>query len=336
MRIGLVGLGRMGANMARRWLAAGHECVGYARNSADAQVLRGEGLVVATSLAQLVELLPGPRTIWIMSPAAAVDGVIEALTPQLESGDVVIDGGNSHYVDDVRRAAALGARGVHYLDVGVSGGMFGLEHGYCLMIGGDAAAAERVRPLFASLALGGGDERSSRETAAHGYLYCGPSGAGHFVKMVHNGIEYGLMAAYAEGFNLLREADAGTRTARVDAETAPRTVQGTHLAYDFDLPAIAELWRHGSVVRSWLLDLAGAALARNPSLEGFLGEVSDSGEGRWTVSTAVDAGVPVPVLATALFARFSSRHHDDFANRLLSAMRQEFGGHVERTAGPGH
>jgi 6-phosphogluconate dehydrogenase len=334
VRLGLVGLGRMGANMARRWLAAGHECVGYARNSADAEALRGEGLVVAASLAELIELLPRPRTIWIMIPAAAVDGVIDALAPQLQADDTVIDGGNSHYVDDVRRAEALGARGLHYLDVGVSGGIFGLEEGYCLMIGGDDAAAARLAPLFAALAPGTGDAPPSADTAAHGYLHCGPSGAGHFVKMVHNGIEYGLMAAYAEGFNLLREADAGTRAAHVDAETAPRTVHGTHLAYDFDLPAIAELWRHGSVVRSWLLDLAGAALARNPSLDGFLGEVSDSGEGRWAVSTAIDAGVPVPVLATALFARFSSRHHDDFANRLLSAMRHEFGGHRERKAGP--
>jgi 6-phosphogluconate dehydrogenase len=269
-----------------------------------------------------------------MIPAAAVDGVIDELAPQLAPGDTVIDGGNSHFVDDVRRSAALGARGVHYLDVGVSGGIFGLDQGYCLMIGGDAAAAARLTPLFAALAPGSADPPPSANTAAHGYLHCGASGAGHFVKMVHNGIEYGLMAAYAEGFNLLRGADAGTRATRVDAETAPRTVQGTHLAYNFDLAAIAELWRHGSVVRSWLLDLTGAALARNPSLDGFLGEVSDSGEGRWTVSTAIDAGVPVPVLATALFARFASRNHDDFANRLLSAMRREFGGHLERAATP--
>jgi 6-phosphogluconate dehydrogenase len=334
VQLGLVGLGRMGANMARRWLAAGHECVGYARNPADAEALRGEGLLVATSLAELIRQLPPPRAIWIMIPAAAVDGVIEALVPQLQAGDTVIDGGNSHYVDDVRRAAALGARGLHYLDVGVSGGIFGLEQGYCLMIGGDAAAAARLTPLFATLAPGATDAAPSPHTAAHGYLHCGPSGAGHFVKMVHNGIEYGLMAAYAEGFNLLREADAGARAARVDAETAPSTVQGRHLAYDLDLAAIAELWRHGSVVRSWLLDLTSAALARNPALDGFLGEVSDSGEGRWTISTAVDAGVPVPVLATALFARFSSRNHDDFANRLLSAMRREFGGHLERPAAP--
>jgi 6-phosphogluconate dehydrogenase len=334
VQLGLVGLGRMGANMARRWLEAGHECVGYARNPTDAEALRGEGLVVATSLAELVGLLPPPRAIWIMIPAAAVDGVIDALAPQLAAGDTVIDGGNSHFVDDVRRAAALGARGVQYLDVGVSGGIFGRELGFCLMIGGDTAAAARLTPLFASLAPATAEEPSSGGTAAHGYLHCGPSGAGHFVKMVHNGIEYGLMAAYAEGFNLLHEANAGTRAAHVDAETAPRAVQGTHLAYDLDLAAIAELWRHGSVVRSWLLDLTSAALARNPTLDGFLGEVSDSGEGRWTISTAVDAGVPVPVLATALFARFSSRNQGDFANRLLSAMRREFGGHLERSAAP--
>jgi 6-phosphogluconate dehydrogenase len=334
VQLGLVGLGRMGANMARRWLEAGHVCVGYARDKAAAEALRGEGLTVAKSLEELVSLLAPPRTIWIMIPAAAVDGVIDALAPRLAAGDVLIDGGNSHFVDDVRRAKALGSRGLHYLDVGVSGGVFGLEHGYCLMIGGDAATAERLTPLFASLAPGRAEAPQSAGTAAHGYLHCGASGAGHFVKMVHNGIEYGLMAAYAEGFNLLREANAGARAARVDAETAPPTVQTAHLEYDLDLAAIAELWRHGSVVRSWLLDITSAALARNPSLDGFLGEVADSGEGRWTINAAVDAGVPVPVLATALFARFSSRDHDDFANRLLSAMRREFGGHVERSGSP--
>ena len=333
MQLGLVGLGRMGANMARRWLDAGHECVGYARHAADVEALRGEGLVGAASLDDLVSRLDPPRTIWIMIPAAAVDGVNDALTPHLGAGDTLIDGGNSHFVDDVRRATALGTRGVHYLDVGVSGGIFGGEHGYCLMIGGDPAACARLAPLFTSLAPGG-EEPPSGGTAPLGYLHCGPSGAGHFVTMVHNGIEYGLMAAYAEGFNLLREANAGTRAARVDAETAPRTVHGTHLAYDFDLAAIAELWRHGSVVRSWLLDLTTAALNRNPTLDGFLGEVSDSGEGRWTINTAVEAGVPVPVLSSALFARFSSRNHDDFSNRLLSALRREFGGHLERGPAP--
>jgi 6-phosphogluconate dehydrogenase len=332
VQLGLVGLGRMGANMARRWLEAGHECVGYARNAADIEMLRGEGLIPAASLAELAAKLEAPRTIWIMIPAAAVDGVIDELAPLLTHGDTLIDGGNSHYVDDVRRAAALDKRGLHYLDVGVSGGIFGRDNGYCLMIGGDASTTARLSPLLAALAPGGAAAPGSG-TAAHGYLHCGPSGAGHFVKMVHNGIEYGLMAAYAEGFNLLSEANAGTRTKRVDAETAPLSVHGAHLAYDFDLAAIAELWRHGSVVRSWLLDLTSEALARDPALDGLRGEVSDSGEGRWTVNTAVEAGVPVPVLATALFARFSSRHHDDFANRLLSALRREFGGHHEQPAG---
>jgi 6-phosphogluconate dehydrogenase len=342
----------MGANMARRWLEAGHACVGYSSNPADAVGLGGEGFHAAVSLDELVRELTPPRAIWIMIPAAAVDGVIDALAPRLARGDTVIDGGNSHFVDDVRRAAALGARGVHYLDVGVSGGIFGRELGYCLMIGGDADAAARLTPLFASLAPGRVEAQSSGGTAPAGYLHCGPSGAGHFVKMVHNGIEYGLMAAYAEGFNLLHEANAGTRAAHADAdadegmdargrasqgadaETAPLGARGEHLAYDFDVAAIAELWRHGSVVRSWLLDLTSQALAGNPRLDGFVGEVADSGEGRWTINAAVDAGVPVPVLATALFARFSSRNHDDFANKLLSAMRREFGGHVERTAAP--
>jgi 6-phosphogluconate dehydrogenase len=323
----------MGANMARRWLEAGHECVGYARNPADVEAAQRDGAVAATSLTDLVAKLEPPRTIWIMIPAAAVDVVIDDLAPQLRSGDTIIDGGNSHYVDDVRRAAALEKRGVHYLDVGVSGGLFGLEHGYCLMIGGDPATALRLMPLFAALAPGG-PAPDARSTAAHGYLLCGPCGAGHFVKMVHNGIEYGLMAAYAEGFNLLAQAHVGEQPKPASAEIAPRSVQGAHLVYDFDLAAIAELWRHGSVVRSWLLDLTAAALTRNPKLDGFVGEVSDSGEGRWTVNTAVEAGVPVPVLATALFARFGSRGKDDFANRLLSAMRREFGGHVEAGAAP--
>jgi 6-phosphogluconate dehydrogenase len=324
----------MGANMARRWLETGHECVGYTRDPAGVEALRGHGLVPAGSLAELVAQLTPPRTVWIMIPAAAVDGVVEELAPQLEPGDTIVDGGNSHYVDDVRRSAALVERGVNYLDVGVSGGIFGREHGYCLMIGGDAVAAQRLVPLFAALAPGGEGDPRGVGSAAHGYLHCGPSGAGHFVKMVHNGIEYGLMAAYAEGFNLLSQANSGRLAERVDAETAPRGEHASHLVYDFDLAAIAELWRHGSVVRSWLLDLTSGALARNPGLDGFLGEVSDSGEGRWTVNTAVEAGVPVPVLAAALFARFASRGHEDFANRLLSAMRREFGGHVERGAPP--
>jgi 6-phosphogluconate dehydrogenase len=268
-----------------------------------------------------------------MIPAAAVDGVIEELTAALAPGDAIVDGGNSHYRDDVRRAATLAARGVHYVDVGVSGGIFGREHGYCQMIGGEAQLVARLEPLFAALAPGapGNARPGTANTAPRGYLHCGPHGAGHFVKMVHNGIEYGLMAAYAEGLNLLTHANAGRGAQHVDAETAP----GTHaasLTYDLDIAAIAELWRHGSVVRSWLLDLAAAALARDGALGGFRGEVSDSGEGRWTVDAAVAAGVPVPVLASALFARFASRGNDDFANRVLSAMRFEFGGHAERGA----
>ena len=333
MQLGLIGLGRMGANMARRWLDTGHECVGYARDPAGIDALRSHGLTPATSLADLVALLQPPRIVWIMIPAAAVDGVVAELAPLLARGDTIVDGGNSHYIDDVRRAAALAQHGVRYLDVGVSGGIFGREHGYCLMIGGDPAASQQLVPLFSALAPGGA--AADEHSAAHGYLHCGPSGAGHFVKMVHNGIEYGLMAAYAEGFNLLKHANAGHRDERVDAETAPLGVHGAHLVYDFDLPAIAEVWRHGSVVRSWLLDLTTTALARNPSLDEFMGEVADSGEGRWTVNSAIAAAVPVPVLATALFSRFASRGQDDFANRLLSAMRREFGGHVERAATAG-
>jgi 6-phosphogluconate dehydrogenase len=322
----------MGANMARRWLEAGHECVVYARDPAAVAALAAEGALPASSLADVVAKLRAPRVVWIMIPAAAVDGVVDVLAPALAAGDVLVDGGNSHYADDVRRAAALGARGVHYVDVGVSGGIFGREHGYCQMIGGDAAVVALLDALFAALAPGARDAAGAG-TAARGYLHCGPSGAGHFVKMVHNGIEYGLMAAYAEGLNLLRHANAGSAAQRIDAETAP----GAHaerLRYDLDVAAIAEVWRHGSVVRSWLLDLAAAALARDGALAAFRGEVSDSGEGRWTVDAAVAAGVPVPVLATALFARFASRGQDEFANRVLSAMRLEFGGHAERGAAP--
>jgi len=331
VQLGLIGLGRMGANMARRWLEAGHECVVYARDPAAAAGLRSAGAVPVTSLADLAERLDAPRTVWIMIPAAAVDGVIDELAETLAPGDTIIDGGNSHYRDDVRRAAALATRGVHYVDVGVSGGIFGREHGYCQMIGGETRAVARLEPLFAALAPGGTADAKPESTAARGYLHCGPHGAGHFVKMVHNGIEYGLMASYAEGLNLLRHANAGRAAQRIDAETAP----GTHaesLIYDLNVAAIAELWRHGSVVRSWLLDLAAAALARDGTLGGFRGDVSDSGEGRWTVDTAVAAGVPVPVLASALFERFASRGNDEFANRVLSAMRFEFGGHAERGA----
>ena len=327
MQLGLIGLGRMGANMAHRWLGAGHDCVVYARDMVAAEPLRAAGATPAESLADLVQRLRAPRVVWIMIPAAAVDGVIDELAALLTPGDTLIDGGNSHYRDDIRRAAALAARGLHYIDVGVSGGIWGREYGYCQMIGGEPATVKRLEPLFASLAPGGAPPGAS--TASQGYLHCGASGAGHFVKMVHNGIEYGLMAAYAEGFNLLQHANVGRDAALVDAETTPPQHAGA-LSYDFDLAAIAELWRHGSVVRSWLLDLAATALQRDGGLSGFRGDVADSGEGRWTVDTAVAAGVPVPVLASALFTRFASRGEDDFANRVISAMRLEFGGHAER------
>ena len=331
MQLGLIGLGRMGANMAARWIERGHECVGYARDGAARDQLQAGGGIATPSVEQLVAKLAAPRAVWIMIPAAAVDTVIDELAELLEPGDTIVDGGNSHYADDVRRSKALAAKGLHYVDVGVSGGIWGRDNGYCQMIGGEPAVVAHLAPLFASLAPGA-DAPAGASTAASGYLHCGSSGAGHFVKMVHNGIEYGLMAAYAEGFNLLRHAGSGGATQRVDAETSPRR-QAEHLDYEIDLAAVAEVWRHGSVVRSWLLDLAAAALQRDGDLAAFHGEVSDSGEGRWTVDTAVDAGVPVPVLATALFARFTSRGEDDFANRLLSAMRLEFGGHTERRPG---
>ncbi len=323
----------MGGNMAKRLLAAGHDCVVFARNKRTIDELVGEGAVGTDSIADLVGKLERPRAVWIMIPAAAVDGVITELAKELDSGDAIIDGGNSHYVDDVRRAKELAASGLHYVDVGVSGGVWGLENGYCQMIGGEQAVVASLEPLFAALAPGGRKPaEDAGGTAGQGYLHCGPSGAGHFVKMVHNGIEYGLMAAYAEGFNLLKHANIGLRQQQVDAETSPLK-SPEHFGYELDLDAIAEVWRHGSVVRSWLLDLVASALKKDPVLDGFAGNVADSGEGRWTVSAAIEAGVPAPVLATALFARFASRDEADFANRLLSAMRLEFGGHQERSAG---
>ncbi len=295
MQLGIVGVGRMGANIARRLIRARHECVVYDVSSDAVESLAREGAVAANSLEALVARLAQPRAIWIMVPHDKVDGVLAKLEPLLASGDTVIDGGNSHYKDDIRRFAALAPRGIQYVDVGTSGGVWGLENGYCLMVGGENAAVKRIAPIFNAL-------------SAAPYLHCGPAGAGHYVKMVHNGIEYGAMAAYAEGFNLLHHAEG----------------------YDLDVAKIAELWRHGSVVRSWLLDLIAGALAKDPGLAGFKGYVSDSGEGRWTVKAAVDASVPVPVLSAALFSRFTSRNEDDYANRLLSAMRKEFGGHQER------
>jgi 6-phosphogluconate dehydrogenase len=338
MQIAMIGIGRMGGNMTRRLLAKGHECVVLARPADAAESLRAAGASVAATLPDLVAKLRKPRAVWIMIPAAAVDGVIAELVELLAPGDVLIDGGNSYYVDDQRRAAELRGRGLHYVDVGTSGGVWGLENGYCQMVGGEPDVVARLAPILASLAPGGGGRTAAApagsSTAADGWLHCGPHGAGHFVKMVHNGIEYGLMAAYAEGLNVLEHANVGSREHAVDAETTPLR-SPEHFSYDFDVAAIAEVWRHGSVVRSWLLDLAAGALARDGSLAGFRGEVADSGEGRWTIDAAVASGVPVPVLASALFARFASRGEDAFANRVLSAMRFEFGGHAERGAAPG-
>jgi 6-phosphogluconate dehydrogenase len=341
MRIGMIGLGRMGANMVRRLLQAGHECVAYDHNAANVQAVAACGATAAATPAELVEALTPPRVVWIMLPAAAVDSVIAELRPVLARGDVLIDGGNSHYHDDIRRAAALESAGIRYLDVGTSGGVLGLEQGYCLMIGGDNDAVALVEPALATLAPGGrmpqgagGAARAPGAAATHaaaalGYLHCGPVGAGHFVKMVHNGIEYGLMAAYAEGLNLLAHADAGRTAATADAETAPLS-DPRFFQYQLDLAAIAELWRHGSIISSRLLDLTASALEREGRLAGFEGHVADSGEGRWTVQAAIDVGVPAQVLSAALYQRFESRGRADFANKLLSAMRLGFGGHVER------
>ena len=330
MQIGMIGLGRMGSNMVRRLLAAGHECVVFDRHPAAVAALAECNANGAPSAGELVAALRRPRVVWIMIPAGAVDSAIAELVPLLNPDDVIVDGGNSHYVDDLRRAEQLSAVGIHYVDVGVSGGVWGLSNGFCQMIGGEPAIVARLQPIFASLAPGAdaaGAPAPAARTAAHGYLHCGPSGAGHFVKMVHNGIEYGLMAAYAEGINILRHANIGRAGRSVDAETSPLK-SPEHFPYELDLGEIAEVWRHGSVIRSWLLDLIGGVLTRDPSLDGFAGEVADSGEGRWTIDAAIEAGVPVPVLASALFARFSSRGEDDFANRVLSAMRNEFGGHA--------
>ncbi|MCS7046107.1 MAG: decarboxylating 6-phosphogluconate dehydrogenase [Gemmataceae bacterium] len=335
MQLGMIGLGRMGANMVRRLMRGGHQCVVYDPHAHAVAELSAEGALGASSPADLVAKLAPPRAVWLMVPAAVVDAAIGELRPHLSADDVVIDGGNSHYHDDIRRAKELADAGIHYLDVGTSGGVWGLQRGYCLMIGGDAAVAARLEPIFATLApgveaaprLAGRSQRSS--TAERGYLHCGPSGAGHFVKMVHNGIEYGLMAAYAEGLAVLRGANVGKRERAADAETTPLR-QPQHYQYDFDLADIAELWRRGSVIASWLLDLTALALLKDPTLAKFSGKVSDSGEGRWTIQAAIEESVPVHVLSAALFDRFSSRGEADFANKLLSAMRFEFGGHVEK------
>jgi 6-phosphogluconate dehydrogenase len=339
MQLGMIGLGRMGANMVRRLARGGHECVVYDVHAAAVQDLLQKGVVGASSLKDLVARLARPRALWLMVPAALVDDGLAKLAPLLESGDVVIDGGNSYYRDDIRRGAELKARGIHYVDVGTSGGVAGLERGYCLMIGGDKEVVRQLGPIFAALAPGAGaaaptpgrgsGDRSRDGTAEQGYLHCGPQGAGHFVKMVHNGIEYGLMAAYAEGLNILRHADAGARQRDTDAETTPLR-HPEYYQYELDVPEIAELWRRGSVIGSWLLDLTARALLDDPGLKGYAGRVSDSGEGRWTLAAAVDEGVPAPVISAALFGRFESRGQAGYADRVLSAMRKQFGGHDEK------
>ena len=335
MQIGMIGLGRMGANMVRRLHRGGHECVVFDANVGNVKQLAGEGAVGATSLDDFVCKLKTPRAVWLMLPAAVVDGTLKELAPRLQKDDIVIDGGNSYYIDDIRRAKELEPAGIHYVDVGTSGGVWGLERGYCMMIGGPPHAVQRLDPIFKTLAPGRGDvpRTAGREkatgTAEDGYLHCGPVGGGHFVKMVHNGIEYGLMAAYAEGLDILKHANAGKQARTLDAETTPLR-NPEHYQYDFNLPDIAEVWRRGSVVASWLLDLTATALIEQPDLGRFSGQVSDSGEGRWTILAAIDEGTPAPVLTTSLYERFSSRGNGTFANKLLSAMRFQFGGHVEK------
>ena len=347
MRIGMIGLGRMGANMVRRLLKGGHECVAHDRSPEAVQAAAAAGARAAQSLGELVSALPAPRAVWLMVPAATVDSVLAELRPLLQAGDIVIDGGNSHYHDDIRRAEELRPLGIHWIDVGTSGGVLGFEQGYCLMIGGEADVVASLEPVFATLSPGGqmpgarpgaaaqgaqaGQRARSdqRSTAAMGYLYCGPHGSGHFVKMVHNGIEYGLMAAYAEGLNLLAHADAGLQQAQTDAETTP-LADPRLFQYQLDVGAIAEVWRHGSIIASRLLDLTAAALANDSKLQHFGGRVSDSGEGRWTVQAAIEVGVPAYVLSAALYSRFESRGRAEFADKLLSAMRLGFGGHLEK------
>ena len=337
MQIGMIGLGRMGSNMVKRIMKAGHHCVVYDVDSAHIDALVKDGAVGASSLVDLVNKLSTPRAIWMMLPASIVEGTLDNLAKELQADDVVIDGGNSYYHDDLHRSAALERQGIHYIDVGTSGGVWGLERGYCLMIGGDKVAVDRLDPIFKALAPSA--ESAERtpgrtgepRTSEHGYLHCGPSGAGHFVKMVHNGIEYGIMAAYAEGLNVLRHANAGKVKRDEDAETTPLRHPELY-QYDLDLTEISEVWRRGSVIASWLLDLTAAALFQSPELTNFSGRVSDSGEGRWTISAAIDESIPVPVLSTALYERFSSRMEADFADKILSAMRFQFGGHYEKNA----
>jgi len=337
MQLGMIGLGRMGANMVRRLIKGGHECVVFDMSPKAVAELVTEKAVGSASLAEFVKKLAKPRAVWLMVPAGVVDKSIADLLPHLESGDILIDGGNSYYIDDIRRAKELKPKGIHYMDVGTSGGVWGLERGYCMMVGGETDAVKRLEPIFGTLAPGRGDiaRTPGREkvggTAEQGWLHCGPNGAGHFVKMVHNGIEYGVMAAYAEGLAVLKAANIGKKTGAVDAETTPLR-DPEHYQYDLNLPDITEVWRRGSVIASWLLDLQAAALIEDPALSKFGGRVSDSGEGRWTIKAAIDEGVPAHVLSSALYERFSSRCDADFADNLLSAMRYEFGGHLEKPA----
>ena len=338
MQLGMLGLGRMGANMVRRLVAHGHECVAFDRSAdAVAELAKENGVMGASSLEDFVKKLAKPRAVWMMIPAGVVEQTIATIAPLLETDDILIDGGNSYYIDDIRRAKELATKGIRYVDVGTSGGVWGLERGYCMMIGGPDGAVEHLDPIFKTIAPGIGDvaRTPGREkvggTAEQGYLHCGPSGGGHFVKMVHNGIEYGMMAAYAEGLGVLKGANIGKGTAEIDAETTPLR-DPEHYQYDFNLTDVTEVWRRGSVIASWLLDLTAAALLTDPEMSKFGGRVSDSGEGRWTIKAGIDEGVPTPVLTTALYERFSSRGNDDFSNKLLSAMRYEFGGHLEKPA----
>jgi 6-phosphogluconate dehydrogenase len=338
MQLGMIGLGRMGANMVRRLIKAGHNCVVFDRSPETVKQLAGEGATGASSLDDFINKLQRPRAIWLMVPAAVVDSSIHELVPKLAKDDILIDGGNSYYIDDIRRAKELSTKGIHYVDVGTSGGVWGLERGYCQMIGGENATVKHLDPIFKTLAPGRGDvsRTPGREkhpgTAEEGYLHCGPNGAGHFVKMVHNGIEYGIMAAYAEGLNILKHADAGHHQQEIDAETTPLR-NPEHYLYNFNLADVTEVWRRGSVVASWLLDLTAISLLEQPTLERYSGRVSDSGEGRWTIIAGIESGAPAPVLTEALYERFSSRGEADFADKLLSAMRFQFGGHLEKKAG---
>jgi 6-phosphogluconate dehydrogenase len=338
MQLGMIGLGRMGANMVRRLQKNGHTCVVFDRSAETVKQLAGEGATGANSLDDFIQKLQKPRAIWLMVPAGVVDASIKDLVPKLDSGDILIDGGNSYYIDDIRRAKELHPKGIHYVDVGTSGGVWGLERGYCQMIGGENDVVKHLDPIFKTLAPGRGsiDRTPGREkaggTSEEGYLHCGPNGAGHFVKMIHNGIEYGLMAAYAEGFNILKHANVGKQRRETDAETTPLR-EPDHYQYDFNLADVAEVWRRGSVVASWLLDLTAISFLEQPALERFSGRVSDSGEGRWTVLAAIESTTPAPVLTASLYQRFTSRGEDDFAGKILSAMRFQFGGHVEKKAG---